>query len=115
MKPEAAHQPPEACETCERKESTKLESIQMNLRTITSIAWMILGYLIMTKAHPTMSLWLMLPILCLQSLILSVLSPICERLLLHLWRSDSCDKSKRVALTPNIILVPQRMHGFVHS
>ena len=100
-RPPTPAQPTESSEQREYKETMKLESMQSSLRTITSIVWMILGLQIMKEVNPTMSLWLRLPIASALSSLLTSLLPICENRLLHLWRSDSCDKEKRVAMTPN--------------
>jgi len=99
--PPTPAQPTESSEQREYKETMKLESMQSSLRTITNIVWMILGLQIMKEVNPTMSLWLRLPIASALSSLLTSLLPICESRLLHLWRSDSCDKEKRVAMTPN--------------
>jgi len=100
-RPPTPAQQNESSEQLEYKETMKLESMQSNLRTITNIVWMILGLQIMKEVNPTMSLWLRLPIASVLSSLLTSLLPICENRLLHLWRSDSYDKEKRVAMTPN--------------
>jgi hypothetical protein len=76
--------------SCECKDSMLLQSMQSRLQTLTSIGWMIFGFLVMKEANPTMPLWLRLSTGWALALLLTGLPPICERLLEHLWQAVSC-------------------------
>lgn len=95
--PPTAAQPIGAYEACGCKDSMQLESVQSRLRTLTSIGWMIFGFLVMKEANPTMPLWLRLSTGSVLSLLLTGLPRICEHLREHLWRSVSCG----ARMTPN--------------
>jgi hypothetical protein len=96
--PPTPAQPSESSEQREYKDSKQLQLMQWNLRIIANIGWMIFGYLVWREVNPTMSLWLLIPILSLQATLLSSLLPIFANRLEHLWLSDSCD----ARMTPNV-------------